>query len=736
MAKSSRSSAYKSGGRAVSRSGGRSVATAMPDPAVLLHPAFALLLFVLPLIVNPGGYDLYDLPKMTVVRLFVLVGLIVWAALTLRRGRLEMPRMWLALPVGALVVSAVLSTVLGMSTHVSLYGKFDRCEGLLTLLSYVGLFLLLAAVTRRATQLGRLLDALVAGAALVGLYAIAQHYGFDPLGAAAGATGAPGTSAAFEPGRAFATFGNPVFLGAYLVLCLPIAVGRFIEARDDATRWAFGAASAFIMLGLIFTYARAAWAGAVVGLVVLLVVYRRELVNLSFELGLVAAVAVLGIWAASAQPAVVNPSQSLIQERLGSAAAISGSAAGRLGIWQMATGLAARRPLTGFGPDAFRFAFARYKPRDWVMIFRERAVPDKAHNELLQMASTQGMFGFLAYIWLLCAVGWRAVELIRAGQRRRWRRAETDLDDEADGEAELWLEPVDEVTRRRAVLAGSIVAGLAAYTFQLQASFGTVATSPFFWMTLALFMVVAAPARRRISKSRDAAITLPRWSSSTSAVAVIVALLAAGAIWAGAFVVNQQVADGYYARGRQKIEVELWHPASLDFGRAAASAPWEEWYLISQAQALQSGAQAKKDRALLGQALMAYQAASVVNRLEIASYLGEASVFIDYKILFQADSQKDALAMFRKAGAVEPTSASLHFEIASMYTEFGQYAQAVSEWREATYLDPWDVDTYVNLGRSYELTKENDRAAVAYQAALRLDPESAEIQAALERVCR
>jgi hypothetical protein len=66
-------------------------------------------------------------------------------------------------------------------------------------------------------------------------------------------------------------------------------------------------------------------------------------------------------------------------------------------VWSDTLRLIESRPITGYGPDNFGFVYptfqSGYLQAPW----------DKAHAELLQIASTQGLVGVAAYAWLLLA---------------------------------------------------------------------------------------------------------------------------------------------------------------------------------------------------------------------------------------------------------------------------------------------------------------------------------------------
>src|SRR5205807_1408290 len=87
-------------------------------------------------------------------------------------------------------------------------------------------------------------------------------------GAAVGA--AAGESARTFAGalRATSTLGNADVLGAFLAMLLPLAVHELLRPRSAGERVVAGNVAALVGLALLLTYSRAAWAGAALGVAV------------------------------------------------------------------------------------------------------------------------------------------------------------------------------------------------------------------------------------------------------------------------------------------------------------------------------------------------------------------------------------------------------------------------------------------------------------------------------------
>src|SRR5919202_4553479 len=131
----------------------------------------------------------------------------------------------LTLPTLFLVAVYVLSTLASVSPSVSLLGSYQRLQGLYTTLSYIVIFFLAASTIRSAIQVERAISVAVVVSFPIALYGIIQHYFLDPLPWAGDVTS-----------RVASNMGNSIFVGAYLIMIVPLALGRLIgHARQVAS---------------------------------------------------------------------------------------------------------------------------------------------------------------------------------------------------------------------------------------------------------------------------------------------------------------------------------------------------------------------------------------------------------------------------------------------------------------------------------------------------------------------
>ena len=85
----------------------------------------------------------------------------------------------------------------------------------------------------------------------------------------------------------------------------------------------------------------------------------------------------------------------------------------------------------------------------------------------------------------------------------------------------------------------------------------------------------------------------------------------------------------------------------------------------------------------------------------------------------------------------DPVGAAHSVEVGDYYFADKNYRGALMRYREAVEQKPGDAAIHLRIGRAYEKLKESEGAYLAYDAAVKLDPEgksSAEAKAGVERL--
>jgi len=614
-----------------------------------------------PLAFNPWGCNAFDLPKAALLlTLALLGGLAALVQMTRRPAGVTAPPRplpWLLWPVSAFAVALILATVFSVNPYLSLWGSHQRQQGLLAVLACQGLFTLVAFGLRTRAQAERLLDAIAWGSLPVVAYGLWQAVAPDPL--------AWQTDAASP---VHSTLGRANFLASYLVLALPLTVGRMAMARR---RWPYALLLAAQLGCLILTRARGGWTGVAGALVILGVAWTLTRGHRRLAGAIAAGALVLA--GVVAFPTLMRGDE--------------GSASARLTIWRTSLPLIAQRPWLGYGPETTRAVFMPVYPPQLVYYQGRGLVVDRAHNLWLDLALNAGVAGMAAYGGLLAGFAWLAWRGLRTGDRRM------DL---------LWW---------------ALAASLAAHVTDMQTGFETPASAALLWLLLGLAVAAGrgwesgrAPAQTERDSAAGSAksaplpatgsdTNTPRWVRALPLVAPVLAVLAlvgmlcvrpvladvacrqsqteglpaaqlaaaqrAVALWPVATEYHRQLADLYLIAGDlPAAQVQLTQAIALEPEDAVAWAAQGDLYA---------------HRGYDGYAEAAYRRAIVLAPTVALTHraLGMA--------LLRQGRLADGLAALERAVDLDATDGVAFYLLADGYRTLGDTARATWAWRQAVH---------------------------------------------------
>jgi O-antigen ligase len=299
-----------------------------------------------------------------------LISLTALFLLSRQRGKWELG---VYLPLLLFVLFGSISTLLAWHGPTAWIGS-ERCTGFSTYICCIILFIL---ATRCNEPLKLLAGALYA-ASFISILVIMQSCGLNLV--------------PYEPfregWRPYGTFGNPDFLGTYTVFMLTGAIGLYLQSGRIRNLLCTG----LIYAALLLSLTRGSWlAGAVVFAMILVFNFKPEqykkLLLLGAVLVLVTAIII------PARDGVTFQRAATIAEEVESAVHLEDDAgSNRMSIWKETLKLAAEHWAWGIGADNLEQADIRPSAN---------VIADKAHNNLLEIWVTMGIFTLLAYLAFL-----------------------------------------------------------------------------------------------------------------------------------------------------------------------------------------------------------------------------------------------------------------------------------------------------------------------------------------------
>lgn len=301
---------------------------------------------------------------------------------------LSLKRAWL--PAAAVSLPLFIAWLASPYRGWALLGLYDRFQGLLP---YVAVALLAVLVADSFDdRVDRLAWALAASATIVGLYAVIQVVGLDPL------QWARADEAVSDAGS---TIGNPNFTGGFLAMTIPLFIGLWIERADK--RLVIAAMTCAAAAGWVVAFSQGAWIAGAAGVVVTLGVFGADRMSwtrvASFGVAGLVAVAVVG--------------QVLLGVARGGGPFVPGTVLLRAEAWKGAVAMAVDSPLVGRGPNAYAVEGVQHRTlADALRIGYD--YPNDPHSVFLAMATAAGILGTLGFLAMLVWIVRRAAR-VRGG---------------------------------------------------------------------------------------------------------------------------------------------------------------------------------------------------------------------------------------------------------------------------------------------------------------------------------
>ena len=654
----------------------------------------------LPGVELPFTYDMSELPKLFLLRVFTLVALAGWIW-HLRSSDAPLRTTRYRLILLGLAFWFALTTAVSVHWPTSLLGFYTRHDGALAFLNYLVVWFLAVQLLDRMSRVRSLARTLVIAGALISVYGLLQFVGADPI---------DWGLLPSEAGRAFSTFSNPVLLGGYLLFPLLIAPALALSEKSSGWRAAYWAAFILVAGCWVAALTRSAWLGGMLALAALAWgAYRRRIrlttLDRSFMGGSLAVLALVVASTLSSASTTLN-----VWERLTSAADIgSGSTASRLFTWGAALRAIQDRPITGFGPDTFGLIFPQYKTLEMVQAIGSGSIADNAHNYLLQLAVTIGIPGAVALLGFFVAA-------LVASFGLAFPRSD-------DGSAQS----------STLVLAGFWAAS-AAYLVHLMFALSVPGSTVLLWLSLA---ALVAPAARAVEIRLPAPVA---WVSLLVLVATVgLALASARPVLAdNRYAQTLSAGQSYEIRLRLAQDAVRLNPLNYVYRVGVGEVHWDAFvsYQTQADELAASGADSGPARDAARQAFIAAERALVdangfvgwdypTQLLLVKLYnMGGATISPDY--------YRKAGALARESLRLAPIAPDMAVQYALALSGTGDNDEAERQLLSAANMDPRLPRPHVLLGDLYRGLGRPEAARTHYLDALALDPNDESVRSALE----
>jgi len=217
--------------------------------------------------------------------------------------------------------------------------------------------------------------------------------------------------------------------GAALAMYIPVAAYFALRSQSLLMRMGTLSLLTLLLVGLVYSYTRAAWLSLVVALGIFVMHRLRIRWHLVLFLGLVGLGALYTVKDQLQRSAERNKavSSDRLGEHVASMSNISTDASNleRLNRWNSALRMFQERPWTGWGPGTYQFQYAPFQhSSDLTIISTNAGDNGNAHSEYIGPLAEEGVLGLVAILVLLGTLLWTGATLLPAlrfhGGRDYW----------------------------------------------------------------------------------------------------------------------------------------------------------------------------------------------------------------------------------------------------------------------------------------------------------------------------
>jgi O-antigen ligase len=213
-------------------------------------------------------------------------------------------------------------------------------------------------------------------------------------------------------------FKDHTIYGAIVALILPIVVALyFSEKHSPLTQAILITLITIVLIGLYYSYTRAAWLSIICAVIVCLIVYYRVNFKILAGIGVVALIVVFFKWDQIQMELGRNKYEHTTEsfdERLQSATNVTTDASNleRINRWSCAIAMFEQRPIFGYGPGTYAFEYAPFQePENLTIISTNFGDMGNAHSEYLAALSEMGVMGLVSFIGIVVAIFFSMITL-------------------------------------------------------------------------------------------------------------------------------------------------------------------------------------------------------------------------------------------------------------------------------------------------------------------------------------
>jgi len=380
---------------------------------------FQALFFITPLLFLFNTSELFEFNKIIFIYFITTLIAFVWLLKMIVAKKILIKKSLFDIPILLFLFSQIVSTLLSIDYHTSLFGYYGRFNGgLISIFCYIILYY---AFISNPIDVNLILKTSLFSSFFVILYAIPGKLGHDITCYLASQGTITDNSCwskegnFFDPSnRAFSTLGQPNWFGAYLAINFFIGLYYLLKNKDNLKLLILN--TLYLLLNftfILFSRSRSSLGAVIVSLLLFFIYYllviKKDFVKIFLILSISIIIPILffktGVERVD-KLLTLKFKSNQITPKLSSSVSnqssnITESFDIRKIVWKGAIDLGLKYPFFGTGVETFAYSYYFVRPVEHNYTSEWDFVYNKAHNEFLNYLATTGFIGLSFYLLLI-----------------------------------------------------------------------------------------------------------------------------------------------------------------------------------------------------------------------------------------------------------------------------------------------------------------------------------------------
>lgn len=370
----------------------------------IINKTLNIIIFLIPILIIPYKLEIAPYNILKYIAL-IICGIILLVLLILKRKELKFDLIDKTLI--AFYTLICISTIFSTKILVSIFGFENRYEGLITFTIYFLTYYCAKYFYKYNEKIKKYAILTISITCVIG---ILQYYNIFPLYYI--------FNIPFNSSFASSTFGNRNFFGSFLSMVTPIMIALYLIKKNKI----YLVLSYLSFFALLTSMTRSAWVAfgivCIFGIIYIIKNRNKEIVKrtIFIIIGFIIIFVFVLIPPPFLNKRLPQNANSLLGDRL---ALMNNEllnviednkldrnlGSNRIRIWTMTLKAIAQTPLLGSGPDTLYYSLLHNCTLDALSYYDDfNAIPDKAHNEYLNIAGTLGIPALIIYLAFLAQI--------------------------------------------------------------------------------------------------------------------------------------------------------------------------------------------------------------------------------------------------------------------------------------------------------------------------------------------